>query len=432
MDLFELIKVILGRWRVVVPIILLTLGLAYLVQVTTPPEYEASGFLLLQSPEFDAGRDANPVIDPAQIAQGIQLDGNFTVVPLGGSNYSVQASASSAEQAEEDVSAVVSTLAERITALQEQALVPANERAELRLVDPSIVAENQPDDSWLATATMFLNDPAQATSNPYLANSSTGRLLEVLFQGDAAQAEFAQRTNGEVTAMVGQQARDAAPLMQVVTAGSDPQTVIDGFYVVQEILGQDLQQRQERANVLPSAMLSLEVLDAPLGVTDESPPVQRATAGVIALGGLLALAASVGLEGLDRRRAQPGLSLLDTLGWASTTADVSGSRPDEEATPASSSRATDGPATPAGANGAPAQPSGPEAVPADATDAGRVDGDGDGDQSTTGLEHKLRTALATGSETTDSSTPTTPADARAGEGPEPTPPVPRRSESRAT
>lgn len=307
MDLFELIKVILGRWRVVVPILLVTVGVAYLVQTTTPSEYEANGIIGIETPELDAAQDTTAAVDPVALADGIQLDGDaagrdYTVVALGGANYQVSASASTSTQAADDVEAVVAQLAERVTSLQEGNSVAANERSELRLVDPRIIPEPQPDDSWLATADLFLYDPSQAMANPYLPNSSTGRLLEVALMGDAGQASYAQLAGEGVTVQVGLEARDAASLIEIVVTGPDPERVIEGFYHASDIMAEVLEQRQERANVLPGQRLTLGVLDAPLGVVDQSPPVNRATAGVIALGGLMALGLALGMEGLERRR----------------------------------------------------------------------------------------------------------------------------------
>lgn len=389
MDLFTLIKVVVSRWRVVVPIAVLTLGLAYLVQSTTPPEYQASGYLVLETPELDAAEDTTPVVDPVRVADGIQLEGesagrNFTVTLLGGANYSVAASAPTADQAEDDVAAVVGQLAERIAALQGQDDVPDNEQVELRMVDPTIVAELQPDEAtYVATATTFLNDPAQGTMNPYLANSSTGRLLQVAVMGDAGQAEFSQQTGGGISLTVAQEARDAAPLLQVVTVGSDPQSVIDGFYVAQEIMSTNLDARQARADVLPSQRITLGVLDAPLGVSDESPPVDRATAGVVALGGLLALGLAIGLEGLDRRKDNVG-AIRTLIGPGPQTTNAP--------SPTSGSRAPDL---------APPVPSKPDVAPipnAPAAPSSRVGERADlptvVTEAESSLESKLRVALA--------------------------------------
>lgn len=317
MDLFTLIKVVFSHWRVVVPIGILTLGLAFYVQSTTPSEYEANGYLVLDAPEASGETSMSSAIDLDGLAQGIELEGetqgrNFTVTNLGGSNYSIAAAAPSADVAEQDAGAVVDGLAQRVRAIQDDQQVPESGRLDLRLVDPQIVAEEQADGSFLATATVFLNDPAAVGENPYPPTSYTGRLLQVGVMGDSGLARFDALTGGDVELVVGQEARDAAPLLQVVTIGADPQAVIDGFFHARDIMVEDLSARQERADLLPRQRTTLSVVDAPLGVVDQSPPVERATAAVIALGGLLALGVAIGLEGW-RRRSGPMGSLRDLM-----------------------------------------------------------------------------------------------------------------------
>ncbi len=311
MDLFTLIKVVLSRWRVVVPIAMLTLGVAYLVQTTTPAEYLANGFLVLDAPSANGQTGASAVLDLEALAQGIEIDGdpqgrNFTVTAVGGSNYAIAAAAPSAERAEQDVEAVVEGLAERVRGIQEQDGVPDAARIELRLVDPQVVAEPQADGSFLATATVFLNDPAAVGDNPYPPSSYTGRLLEVALMGDSGRARFDALTGGGVILAVGQEARDAAPLIEIETTGSDPDAVIQGFYHARDIMTEDLSARQDRAGQLDRQRTTISILDAPLGVIDESPPVERATAAIVALGGLLALGVALALEGWERRSGPMG------------------------------------------------------------------------------------------------------------------------------
>lgn len=305
MDLFTLIGVVLRRWRIVVPMLLVTFGLAYVVQTTTPPEYQANGYLVLQAPAATAAAANSPAIDLRAVAEGIELDGdergrNFTVSPLGGLNYSIAAAAPTAGQAEDDAVAVVAQMGERIIQIQEQQGIPVADRIELRQIDPQVVAEMQADESFLATVDVFLNDPANALENPYLPNSATGRILQVAMMGDSGQSAF-QDLTGDVALVVSQEARDAAPLLSLQTTGSDPQEVIDGFYNARDLMVQDLVQRQEAAGVIKRGRITLGVVDAPMGVTDESPPVERATAAIIALGGMLALGLAIALEGLSRR-----------------------------------------------------------------------------------------------------------------------------------
>lgn len=306
MDLFSLIRVVLSQWRLVVPIAVVTFGVAFYVEASAPPVYEANGYLLLDAPEATGDTTSSAAIDLPGLASGIELEGGapdrtFTVSSMGGTNYSVAVAAPSAAEAEQDVDAVVDALAQRIRTIQDDADVPDSGRLDLSLVDPRIVAEQQADGSFLATVSVFLNDPAASGENPYPATSYTGRLLQVAVMGDSGLARFNALTGGDVTLVVEQEARDAAPLLQVVTSGPDPQKVIDGFFHTRDIIQEDLVARQDRAELLPRQRTTVGVVDAPLGVVDESPPLERLTAVVVALGGLFALAVALVLDAWERR-----------------------------------------------------------------------------------------------------------------------------------
>lgn len=316
MDVFVIARILRAQWRVVVPVLLLTVGLAYVMPSRTSSEYEARGFLVLEAPAVDVAMVE--AMDPVRNAQDLELDGdttgrNVTVSSLDESNFVVSASAPGSDRAEADAEDVITRLASTLLEVQEQAGVDVADRVELRQVDPVIVAEQQPDGSWVASATVSLNDPSMATTNPYLPNGSTGRLLQVAFQGDVAQEEFAERMGGQITAEVGQQSRDSAPVLQVLTTGSDAQAVVEGFSVATDIMAEDLARRQARANVRPPDQITLAVLAAPLSVADESPPVQRGVVGVVVLGGLLALGLALGMEVIKRRRNTATTYLRDLM-----------------------------------------------------------------------------------------------------------------------
>lgn len=315
MDLFDIARMLWRRWYVVLPIGAVTLAVALLVHVNTPPEYEAVGFLQLQTPELDrADEPTSAAIDPVALSQGIALEGDasFSVSPLDGQYFTITVADQNQEDAEAAVNRVVTDLAAQITALQDDAGIPAAERVDLRMAVPEVSIEVQEDATVLATARMFLyNAVAASPENPYRPDASTGRLLQVAAMGDAGQQRFDELVREEVEFRVGQDARDAAALLEVLTTGHDAETVVDAFYDVQTLMAEDLAARQARADVAESRRISIEVLDAPLDATDVSPPVSRAVVGIIGLGGLLALGAAVGVESLEkmpsgRGRQEPG------------------------------------------------------------------------------------------------------------------------------
>lgn len=307
MDLFELIKVIFRRWKVVVPIGLLTLGVAYYVHTTTPPEFESTGYLQWEIPEYDRANDPIATgIDPVALSEGIAVDGdaNFSVSPLDGQYLTIRAVDDTAVDARTAVNQVIEDLDTKIKAIQEDEDVAEANRVDLRLAVPEVVVEPQGDASFIATGQMFLYSPAANVANPYRPDASTGRLLEVAATGDVGRRRFAELAGTDVTFEVGQESRDAAALLQIVTMGSDRERVVDAFYDVAKLLNEDLDARQARADVPEDRRITLGVLDAPLGVTDVSPPVERAVIAIVGLGGLLALGLAVGLESLSQRKAR--------------------------------------------------------------------------------------------------------------------------------
>lgn len=305
MDLFELIKVVLRRWKVVVPIGLLTLGAAFYVHSTTPPEYEATGYLQWEIPEYDRANDpVSANIDPVALSQDIEVSGDasFTVSPLDGQYLTIRAADDTAPDAEAAVNEVIDALGTRIESIQEDGGETEQNRIDLRMASPAVTVATQDDASAIATAQMFLYSPAANVANPYRPDASTGRLLEVAATGDAGQRRFAELAGTGVAFTVAQESRDAAALLQVVTMGPDPDKVVGAFYDVVTLLNEDLDERQARAEVPDPRRITLTVLDAPLGATDVSPPVARAVIGVVVLGGLLAIGIAIGVETLATRR----------------------------------------------------------------------------------------------------------------------------------
>lgn len=331
MDLFDIARMLWRRSYVVLPIGAVTLAVALLVQVNTPPEYEATGFLQLQTPELDRADDpTSATIDPVALSQGIaiEVDASFSVSPLEGQYFTINAAAETAEAAETAVDQVITDLSGQITALQDTEGIPAAERADLRMAVPEVTLEVQENATYLASARMFLyNAAATAPENPYRPDASTGRLLQVAAMGDAGQQRFDDLAGEEVEFMVGQDSRDAAALLEVLTFGPDAQTVVDAFYDVQTLMAEDLAARQARADVAESRRITIEVLDAPLEATDVSPPVSRAVVGIIGLGGLLALGAAVGVESLESMRSGKGRDETDDQ----DSPPVDGNRDDDAA-----------------------------------------------------------------------------------------------------
>lgn len=322
MDLMVVLRVLIRRWTVILPVLLASLLVAYLVQSQSGPWYQADGVLVLTAPRESLSR-VPPELDPVTLAQLITLEGtaetrNFTVNSLGGSNYAVETVASTAEQAIDGTAMVLDMLSSRIRASQESVGLPEGDMVELRQIDPEVLTDTLPDGRFLAGVKFFLYDPNAAVSNPYVVNASTGRLLEVGVNGDTGRASLVERVGPGVEYVVSQTARDAAPLLEVVTEGSSQDQVLAAFDELHAIMSDDLAARQDEAGVPLDDRIELEVVDAPLGVVDLSPPVGRASLGVVILGGALALFLALLTESVAVRRRQRLARMLAVVGQASS------------------------------------------------------------------------------------------------------------------
>lgn len=346
MDLLSLIGILLRRWYVVIPVLLLTVLAAWFVHSRVPPEYEASGWVLLETPNLDATDDPLPDVDVVGIGDALAAEpeglpsGVRFVVQAGGTpgQYVVSVAASTAEAAETTATRVVDHISDEVARIQDDAGVEEASKLQVRLITPSIVPTPEADGSFSAVATMEVRDPAATVENPYGANSGTGRILEVAVNGDSGIQQFLQRMGGDVGYSVAQADRDSAALLQIATFGSDRDAVLEAFDVVRDILNEDLDARQARAAIPESQRITVEVFDPPLRVQDVGPPLDRATAGVLLLGGLAALGLGIATDSLlTRRRTRAGHGTPPST--TSTSSTPGGA--DQSASPAESVTSSD-------------------------------------------------------------------------------------------
>lgn len=312
MDLLTLLGILVRRWYVVLPTLLLTGLVAYTVDTRIPPEHEATGWVLIESPDLEQTTGSSGRLDilamgddlVADPPNELPVDAEF-VVQAGETpaSFVVSAAAGSAAAAEQTVNLVTTALQERLAQVQASSSADEAAHLELRASLPRAIAFVESDGSFTASMPLDLRDPTLGVTNPYGPNPGTGRLLQVAITGDAGRARFSEQFEGNVAYSVDQAARDAAALLQIRTTGADPQEVIAAFFTLQKILDADLDERQARAGVPESRRIRVSPFDAPLQATDISPPVARATAAVLLLGGLLSIGLGVAANSLLRNRA---------------------------------------------------------------------------------------------------------------------------------
>ena len=340
MDILTIALSVLRRWYITVPVMVATVAIAFYVNSTIPPQYEASGQILLASPDLDPSNLPRSSIDLGSLAGQLNTEAVRSPLQVGDSDIEASAAADSLSlvvtadspaDAQATTDNVIDWLAQQVDQRQEDQGFIAAERIRLQAstqeidseetqeldADPS-AAGAAPEGAVLVTA-ITLDDPAARVSNPYGASNQTGRILTVAVQSDEGRRAVAQRAGSSVDFTIGQNARDAAPILTITTYGADPGAVLEAFDHVADEVETTLSDREERAEVPPTRRTRIEPIAVPQSVTDVSPPLDRSVAAIIGLGGLLALALVVMVDSLQARRPKQG-EPHTSAGWWSGSA----------------------------------------------------------------------------------------------------------------
>lgn len=338
MDLLTVVQIVLRRWLVWVPVLIATIVVAVAVDRTIPPAYEAQGSVLLARPELDPSRFPQAATYLAGSLERIdagRLGGSsseLTVNPIDRSVVEFVAVANTESTAVSAVGRAVTWLREDIESAQTEATVPESERLIVRENAAGIGVTDLADGRLSASLVVELIDPTAGASNPFNASEATGRVIEVAVESDAGQLRFEELAGPGIGYRISQATRDAAPIMTITTTGADAQAVLAAFDQVRGLLDEELDRRQARAQVPLRQRVTVEVLAEPQRIEDVSPPLSRAVAGVVALGGLLALGLSLLVDGIAQRRATRRAARVEAepATTASTTTEQAGATPPGE------------------------------------------------------------------------------------------------------
>ena len=312
MDILTIIAAVFRRWYVTVPIVLASLGTAYYIDSTLPPQYEARGQVLLASPDLDPAGLPRTVVNLGEIAgeaatiqaQDQMIEGNAELTVTARIRaLTVDVEGSSVDVVEATYANAVAWLGEAVAQRQDDAEI--NPEEQLVLQQAGEVAAREVDEGRFQISTSLeLVDPAAAAPNPFGANSATARILIVSIQSDAGRMRVAERAGPGVGFTVSQDARDAAPIIEITTVGADPQRVLESYHHVADVIEADLAEREARAEVPETHRTRTERIAEPRTVTDTSPPLDRSVAAIVGLGAILAVMASVMWDGVATRRRE--------------------------------------------------------------------------------------------------------------------------------
>jgi hypothetical protein len=319
----DLVGLIRRTWHhkvVTLPVIVLTVVAAIVVQSSVEPRLEARGTVLLAEPQLDPSLAAADVVDTRQIAVQLRSEesvaslavtgatADFVVNQLDEDVVEVVANGPAAQSAVATAELVTERMIEAVDRAQEDAAIPEAERLQARVTVEGVVAEELEDGTFRAVSTVSFVDPAAGIENPFTASLSTARVLQVAITSETNRARVEERTGEDIEFEIGLDPNDSAPIIEIFTYGADPARVLESFQSVRGVLGEELDARQSRAGIPGPRRISIEVLSEPLTVTDVSPPIGRTVAAIIVLGGALVLGLvwlREGRLGRDRQAASP-------------------------------------------------------------------------------------------------------------------------------
>jgi hypothetical protein len=302
MDLLTLLRIAFRRWYVALPVMFAALALALTAQASTAPQFQSVGSVLLEEPTLDSARLPRSLVSIDDLVARLN-EGEAAVAPAGSgievvaqavdrSNIEITALGPEAAATEQAIEASVEWIRQRVMDLQEQEDVPEGERLQATLDSAFPIAEEQPDGTSLATATIRLSDPGAGLENPLGAGQRTSRMLEAVIMSDVGRARVSEHTGGMVGYTVAV-AENENSILEIITVAPDPANALAGFAIVRDELNQELDARQARAGVPPSWRIEVNDLAPPQSAGDISPPVTRSAVGIVAAGLLLAVALTV-------------------------------------------------------------------------------------------------------------------------------------------
>jgi len=324
MDLVSLLRIMVRWWIVVVPILVLTVVAAVLVNRSVDPVFEAAGSVLVAPPGFSSPEQPFGAFDIGEIAAAVREDDSldelrdadeltdYTIDDTTDGLLQVIATGTSGPATEATADAVAALVVAELVAVQEEEQVDEAARVQPRLTTDEVIARQGTGDDgserFVANVGVILDDSAVEVQNPYGPTPQTGRLLQVSVMSAEGQQRVRSLASQDLAFEIFQDWQDRAPILGVSTYGPSSEGALEGFEAVTQTLDDVLDERQERAGVPPGQRVLIEVIAAPGGARDVSPPVSRAVAVTVALGLVAAVGAALAIESVSNHRRLRGRS----------------------------------------------------------------------------------------------------------------------------
>jgi hypothetical protein len=327
LDILTVLRTILRRWLVVVPIVLATAAIASSVGGSIKPEYGMSGTVLLVGDGTVGPTDAEsaPVVTAPVLAELLRspsatrrmFDAGATVpytveVDPVTSIVRVTAAGRDGSANVRTVEIVLERLDDELALVEETAELPEGRRAQVKvLVSPG----GQPGGGLpSASGSAFLIPAGARQPNPYPPDSYTTRILTETLLSAESRRRISDRAGGVAEFELTAQPRDTAPILTITARGLDVGVTEATYEAVIATADSVLSERQASAGVEPKSRTRIVPLNSPAGATETSGTVVKSVATVVGLGLIVAATAAILTEsfvvGRRKRREERAAARL--------------------------------------------------------------------------------------------------------------------------
>lgn len=305
MDLLSIIRLMIRRWAVVVPVLLLTFGAVIYLMANRATDYSMSGSYLLVSGEVlnpPSARVEPPAAADALRSQLLQrsvkqqlidegLSGDYSVtVSDTGTSLSVVIRAEAAEIVLDTAVRLVDLAPELLAEAYDESAATISVRSLTDLSDDTNISPEGEGDGqrFVVTLALLVGPGSSDSGNPFPANLGTVRSLTRL----ADSVEFANGV-GEDTSLtsyaVTGEVREV-PIVDITVTAASGDGAREGYAYVRDAIAARLNRLQDDNDVENEVRTSMRHVVEPADVEVNPASVIRPVAGIVVLGGGLAVA----------------------------------------------------------------------------------------------------------------------------------------------
>jgi hypothetical protein len=337
MDLFTILLVMVRRWILVIPILIVTVALCAVTLQRSKPTYQSSGSLLVGDSAINVAASLGasqvsqlPVTLAATLlADQLQDAGYRNLVRAKGGTAAyvsrlpetgsgtgavvyVDATSTNPAEIAATIGAVLDGSATALSSIQDSLGVPAAQRVTLKNLSVPAAAQFRATPGGLTGTGTVVLLPAALAGDPFSGSTYSTRILEAR----AKSAEMHQEVvnlGGTASYTVARTIRDEAPVLDITTQSPSPAAALKTFGAVVSALRQSLSKLEDGAGVPASSRGDLVALSTPAGAGKTPGSVIRPIVAIIVLGCAVAAALAVSVEtfvNARRRRRNAALAQL--------------------------------------------------------------------------------------------------------------------------